>query len=322
VPKVSVVIPCYNAERYLDRAIASVQEQGFTDWELIAVDDCSTDNTITLLEKHSARDKRIRVLRTPANGGPSVARNLAFDQSVGEFIAILDADDAYEPERLERMLFYAEQSGADLAFDNLTFFDDHLKIRTGRTVVGSSNGEYSTLSLEELIFAEGPRSKLKYGYLKPVFRTTFLRQHALRYSETLRLAEDFDLYLRAVLFGAKAIIVPDAMYVYTTQTGLSSGTQSQGTRTSYRPEIRIGMMTQIMDDFAGSISSDTAALLKLCLGWQRLYADAHRLGELRRTGQWGHFWKLALKHPAALSRFLWRSKLFRSPGDTLRVAIK
>lgn len=322
MPKVSVVIPCFNAERYVDRAIASVRSQSFADWEIVAVDDCSTDATVSLLAEHAARDPRVIVLRTPANGGPSVARNLAFDKSAGEFIAILDVDDAYEPDRLERMLACAGETEADLVFDNLVFIDDQSGGRTGQTGIRTPGATHSPLGLEELIKAEGPRSKLKYGYLKPVFRTEFLRRHGLRYSETLRLAEDFDLYLRSVLHGAKVIIIADALYAYTTQTGLSSGIRSQGTRTSYRPEVRVGMMTRIIEDFAGSIPPRTAALLKRCLGWQRLYADAHRLGELRRTNQWRDFGTLALAHPAALLRFVRRSKLFRKPGDNLRTAIE
>jgi glycosyltransferase involved in cell wall biosynthesis len=100
MPLVSVITPVYNAARWLPETIASVQAQTLTDWELILVDDGSTDESVAIAEKAAKEDSRIRSLRMPANGGPGAARNMALDAAQGRFIAFIDADDLWLPEKL------------------------------------------------------------------------------------------------------------------------------------------------------------------------------------------------------------------------------
>jgi len=97
-PRVSVVMPAYNAERFLEEAVGSILGQTFADLELIVVDDGSTDGTAAVLA--SVRDPRLRVLRQPGNRGVGAAFNLALDEAAGELIATQDADDASAPTRL------------------------------------------------------------------------------------------------------------------------------------------------------------------------------------------------------------------------------
>jgi glycosyltransferase involved in cell wall biosynthesis len=102
MPLVSIVTPVYNAARWLQETFESVRSQTLTDWEMICVDDGSTDGSLAILEKASAEDPRFRVMRMPSNGGPSEARNLALSAARGRFIAFLDADDLWLPEKLAR----------------------------------------------------------------------------------------------------------------------------------------------------------------------------------------------------------------------------
>lgn len=99
---VSIITPVYNAARWLPETLASVRAQTLTDWEQILVDDGSTDASIAIAEAASHEDTRFRPLRTPRNLGPSAARNLAIDAARGRFIAFLDADDLWLPEKLAR----------------------------------------------------------------------------------------------------------------------------------------------------------------------------------------------------------------------------
>jgi glycosyltransferase involved in cell wall biosynthesis len=105
-PRVSVIIPAYNRAETITTAIRSVQAQSIGDWELLVVDDASTDNTVAVVE--SILDPRIRLLRQTTNGGPSVARQTGVDAASGEFVALLDSDDEWLPEKLAKQL----QSGA------------------------------------------------------------------------------------------------------------------------------------------------------------------------------------------------------------------
>jgi teichuronic acid biosynthesis glycosyltransferase TuaG len=99
---VSIITPVYNAARWLPETLASVRAQTHEDWEHILVDDCSTDDSLAIIEAAARDDSRIRAVRAPRNGGPSAARNLALKAARGRFIAFLDADDLWLPEKLTR----------------------------------------------------------------------------------------------------------------------------------------------------------------------------------------------------------------------------
>lgn len=105
-PIISVIMAVYNSEAFLDEAIASLQRQTVESWELIAVDDVSTDSSFQCLEKWAAEESRIRVFQMPENGGAGAVRDFAIQQATGEFIAIFDADDVCEPERFEKQIAF------------------------------------------------------------------------------------------------------------------------------------------------------------------------------------------------------------------------
>lgn len=99
---VSIVIPAYNCEYYLEDAVESVKKQTYEDWELIIIDDCSTDRTMSLAKKLSVEDNRIKVLSNSVNSGVSETRNRGVRESKAEWIAFLDSDDKWEPTKLEK----------------------------------------------------------------------------------------------------------------------------------------------------------------------------------------------------------------------------
>lgn len=119
---VSVIVPAYNAERWLEAAVASVTAQTVCDWELVLVNDGSTDGTPALCDRLAAGDRRIRALHTP-NGGLSTARNNGLNVAAGEWITFLDADDLLHPEFLETMLAVADRTGADIINCGLLEFE-------------------------------------------------------------------------------------------------------------------------------------------------------------------------------------------------------
>ncbi len=118
--EVSVIIPAYNAQHSLSVAVESVLRQRFSDWELILVDDGSTDTTPDLCDAFAAKDSRVRVIHK-SNGGVSAARNDALDAARGEWIAFLDADDLYEEAYIASLLDAARLSGADSAACGFTY---------------------------------------------------------------------------------------------------------------------------------------------------------------------------------------------------------
>ena len=114
MPGISVIVPAYNAEKYLKQCIESVQQQTYQDWELLVIDDGSKDGTRRKAEQFAAGDDRIRVLHKK-NGGVSSARNLGLQVAKGDYIAFLDVDDHFVPQCLETLWAALHQAGADSA---------------------------------------------------------------------------------------------------------------------------------------------------------------------------------------------------------------
>lgn len=311
MPKVvSIIMPCFNAARYLDRSIRSVLEQTFGDWELIIVDDASTDDSVSKIQEWMQRDDRIRLRKMAQNGGPSAARNAAIEIAEGEWIAVLDADDAYRPNRLERLVALAREADADFAFDNLVLFDDFNQSETGAAL--PEFGPPIPLDFKALVNSEGPKTRFKLGFLKPLMNKSFLDAHALRYTTKFRFAEDFDLDARAFLEGARAIFTPEPFYLYTTQVGKNSGKKSSGSQTVFDPEIRVTMASELIETYRDRISPDDMWLLKQLLKWQIMYSDVVRMSKCRRAWDGFGFFRIALNHPSSLFYYILTSRAARA----------
>lgn len=112
--KVSIITPLYNCSEYLEQAIQSVISQTYQDWEMIMVDDCSTDKSIKIAQRYAAEDSRIMVLQLEKNSGAAVARNTAIEAAAGRFIAFLDSDDKWLPHKLETQIQFMQDN--DVAF--------------------------------------------------------------------------------------------------------------------------------------------------------------------------------------------------------------
>lgn len=113
---VSIVTPAYNASRFVVDTIASIQAQTHQTWEALVVDDCSSDNTGEIVKKIAARDARVKYVPHVVNKGPAGARNTALEHAAGRYVAFLDSDDLWLPEKLERQLAFMKQTAAVLSF--------------------------------------------------------------------------------------------------------------------------------------------------------------------------------------------------------------
>jgi len=105
MPNVSIIMPLYNSARFVKKAIESVISQTYQDWELLVINDCSKDESQSVVEDLAKRDSRIRMLHTDLpSGGPAIPRNLGVEQAQGRYIAFLDSDDMWYPKKLEEQL--------------------------------------------------------------------------------------------------------------------------------------------------------------------------------------------------------------------------
>ena len=115
--RITVAIPVYNTEKYLERCLDSVQGQTFRDLEILCIDDGSTDRSPEILRRRAASDARIRVITLPGNRGISHARNLALDEARGEYLYQMDSDDWLDPDYLETMYGQAQRTGQDVVIN-------------------------------------------------------------------------------------------------------------------------------------------------------------------------------------------------------------
>lgn len=122
-PLVSVIMPAYNMEKYIHQAIASVVAQTLTQWELIVIDDCSQDSTLTIAEQWAQKDERIRVLCNETNSGVARTRNWGIDLARGAYVAFMDSDDIWRPEKLQKQLARMEEQNAQMSYCSYAIID-------------------------------------------------------------------------------------------------------------------------------------------------------------------------------------------------------
>ena len=113
---VSIIMPAHDTAEYIRAAIESVIDQTYSNWELLIVDDASTDDTVKLVERYVRSDSRVRLFRFSENKGPAAARNLAIQKAEGDLIAFLDGDDYYYRDFLERIVGFMDTTGAAVAY--------------------------------------------------------------------------------------------------------------------------------------------------------------------------------------------------------------
>jgi GT2 family glycosyltransferase len=208
-PTVSVVMAVYNGAALLPETLASLQAQTLADWELVAVDDCSKDDSVAVLR--SLGDTRIRVIEAEENGGPVVARNRAFAEVRGRYVAGLDQDDVSLPERFAKQAAYLDadpdvvlvSSAADLLID-------------GRRTPGNWPRPLTPAVIDWLLLIRNP-----IAWSSVMFRTDAARRLEPFERPEMRYVEDFDLYQRLRAHGRLAQI-DDVLMLYRCHAGGAS----------------------------------------------------------------------------------------------------
>ncbi|MBQ9940216.1 MAG: glycosyltransferase family 2 protein [Clostridia bacterium] len=142
---VSIIMPSYNTGRFIKETIESVLAQSYPVWELIIVDDCSTDNTDDVVNQYLA-DERIRYIKNDTNSGAAVSRNRALREAKGKWIAFLDSDDLWEPDKLQKQISFMRDNGYHFSYTNYIEIDEESKAN-GKSVTGpkriSKHGMYN-----------------------------------------------------------------------------------------------------------------------------------------------------------------------------------
>jgi succinoglycan biosynthesis protein ExoO len=225
MPSISVIIPAFNAETFVGNALHSVLMQTYRDIQVIVVDDCSQDGTCSVVAEWMRRSSRIELLRLPKNSGVSAARNAGLARCSGDWVAVLDADDRFEPTRLERLLAVALSANAVLVADNCQRIGLESGAFLGHLFNIPVDGGVHSMDLptfiDDNVFGTG-RDGL--GKMKALMCRQFLQRHELYYREELRICEDYQLYYEVMKLGGKAVVLGESLYLYTVRQGsLSHG---------------------------------------------------------------------------------------------------
>lgn len=121
---VSIITPNYNCGRFIAQTIESVLAQTYTNWEMLIVDDCSTDNSVQIALSYAEKDSRIKVVQNEKNCGAAISRNKAIELAQGEFVAFLDSDDLWLPDKLEKQIAFMRQNNCDFSFTEYEHIDE------------------------------------------------------------------------------------------------------------------------------------------------------------------------------------------------------
>ena len=140
-PLVSVIMPCYNMERFITETIASVQRQTYSQWELFIVDDASDDQTAEIVQKHCQQDQRINLLVKHLHSGIADTRNQCLKMAKGRYLAFLDADDLWHPEKLEQQLQFMTSRNIGFCYSSYDCVDEEGK-DLGKLVKAAGNLDY------------------------------------------------------------------------------------------------------------------------------------------------------------------------------------
>ncbi len=195
---VSVITPLYNSANFISHTIESVLNQTYENWEMIIIDDNSTDDSVNIVEEYVKRDDRIRLIKLKKNSGPAIARNKGIKEARGRYIAFLDADDLWLPEKLEKQLKFMNEYDLAFTYSSYKLIDEE----------GNNLGEFITR--EEITY----NSMLKtcsVGCLTAIYDTEKLGKV---YMPNILKRQDYGLWLKILrqIGSTKGILEPLAIY--------------------------------------------------------------------------------------------------------------
>ncbi len=241
---VTVIMATRNRETYIGEAINSILEQSFRDFELIIVDDASTDNTQGILEHYRLLDPRIRVIRNESQKGISFSRNLAYSFSSGKYIAVIDDDDISLPNRLEKQFIYLESNpeiavvGSQIEVFRSGDCDDDTPFQNTSWVRPFSEDMMSLMLCVRNYICHS----------STMIRKAFLDEHGISYNENILCGVDYDLWYRVLINGGLIVNLPEILTRY--RVHKKSITASKNSRTQQDivvDEIRINLLSRFFD---------------------------------------------------------------------------
>lgn len=226
---VSIITPMYNAEKYIGDTIQSVLDQTYTNWEMIIIDDASTDQSAKIVARFTSLDSRIRYYLQASNSGVANARNVAISKARGRYLAFLDSDDLWKPQKLENQLHYMQKTGVAFCYSACQIIDKN----------GQSTGKVRRVP--KMLSYE----KLLHGNEIPCLTVMIDRLQVKNiYMPSIR-HEDYAAWLDILRTGVIAYGLPEELAYYREAGGSLSGNKIKAigwTWKIYREYLKLGLV--------------------------------------------------------------------------------
>ncbi len=212
---VSVIVPVYNAEKYIAKCVDSILAQTVKDFELVLINDGSSDNSLQLCEKYLNIDSRVKIINNMERGGASKARNIGIEHAVGEYVVFVDSDDFVEFDLLEKLLSYCQNN--DLVICGLRYVNDN-----GDTIKESNNPQFQSCPVSNFINNYLLDMNLNYTICGPcnkLFKRDIITQNKLKFNEKMTVLEDTTFVFNYLSFSKSVGSVDGAFYNYVQHGG-------------------------------------------------------------------------------------------------------
>lgn len=206
-PLVSVVIPVYNASKYLARTLDSALKQTHKNLEIILIDDCSKDDSLKIMHEYEQKDPRIKVLESEKNQGVAAVRNRGIQAATGEYIALLDSDDVWVEDKVERQITLLKENNAQIAYSSYSFIDENDQPIMHPFIVPEN------VSYKQMLYCN------EIGCSTAIVEAALFKKHPFN-KEFYH--EDYVLWMELLSIPAKAVGISDVLVYYRYSSGSRS----------------------------------------------------------------------------------------------------
>ncbi len=201
LPLVSIIIPTYNTQDFIEKGINSLVNQTYSHIEILIIDDKSTDNTVEVIQTKFPQNSRIKLIQKEKNSGPASSRNIGIKNATGKYIALLDSDDYYVPDKIEKQVSVME------SHPEIAVCSTYLQCFGLQNQVIKFPIQNDEIKDQQLLGCP-------VAHPASMFRTSFLKENNLYYDESLKFSEDYELFTRILDCQGKFITIPEPLYFY------------------------------------------------------------------------------------------------------------
>lgn len=252
--KISTIVPVYNTAKYVGRCIDSIISQTYSDWELILVDDGSTDESLDILTSYAKKENRIKIIHQ-VNAGPGIARNSGIAQAIGEYVVFVDSDDVIRSDYFEKL----SGETADVVFIDVNQVDEDFRILHEEHM-----SDYRALSKDEFLRSQ-MTGKILWGGVRKAVKSELLRKNNIKFTEH-KVGEEAIYSFLLMYYAESFSFINDTVYEYVKRTGSQSDTKDDDPWGNIAATLKEKVLQLgVYDRYANTINAFmvTAAIISL-----------------------------------------------------------